>query len=140
MGGLIRGRVLVAGETAGLALVSREPLSFWGGYDSRTGKITERGHPLSGQVAAGRILALPFTRGSSTTTAVFVESVRAGTAPNAILTIGVDSFLSLASIVSDELYGRSVPVIALEVNDYAYLETGQRIEIRADGALVVSSP
>jgi predicted aconitase with swiveling domain len=140
MGRMIRGRALVPGETAGIALVSREPLSFWGGYDSRTGEITERDHPLSGQIAADRILALPCTRGSSTTTAVFVESVKVGTAPKAILTEGVDSFLSLASIVAEELYGRAIPVIALEADDYRCLETGQRIEIRAEGVLVVSNP
>ena len=135
---MIRGRVLVAGEASGIALVCPEPLSFWGGYDSRTGEITERRHPLSGQIAAGRILALPFTRGSSTTTAVFLESVKAGTAPNAIITEGVDSFLSLASIVADEMYGRAIPVIAVNADDYRRLETGQRLEIKADGALVIS--
>jgi predicted aconitase with swiveling domain len=137
---LMRGRPVVAGEASGVALVSREPLSFWGGYDSRTGAITERRHPLSGQIAAGRILALPFTRGSSTTTAVFVESVRSGTAPKAVITAGVDCFVSLASIVADELYGKTIPVIAVETDDYRRLETGQRVEIKADGTLAVSSP
>ena len=36
--------------------VSAEPLSFWGGYNYHTGEITDRRHPLSGQVAAGRVL------------------------------------------------------------------------------------
>ena len=136
---LIHGKAVVPGEASGIALVSPEPLSFWGGYDSRTGEIIERRHPLSGQIAAGRILALPFTRGSSTTTAVFLESVKAGTAPKAIITEGADAFLSLASIVADEMYGKAIPVIAVNADDYRRLETGQRVEIKADGALVISS-
>ena len=109
MAELIRGQVVVAGTAAGELLVSRAPLSFWGGYDSRTGEIIDCRHPLSGQIAAGRVLALPNTIGSSTTTAVLLEAIRAGTAPAAILTIGVDSFLALASVVSNEMYGRVIP-------------------------------
>ena len=88
-----------------------EPLSFWGGYDFKTGEIIDKHHPLAGVRAAGRILAVPFSKGSSTTTAVLLEAVRAGTAPAAILTTGVDSFFALASIVADVMYGRSFPVV-----------------------------
>jgi len=56
---LMRGRVVVAGEATGEVLLSSQPLSFWGGYDHRTGEIIDRRHPLSGQIAAGRILATP---------------------------------------------------------------------------------
>ena len=59
------GRPLVAGEAQGELLVSTEPLSFWGGFDSGTGEIIDRRHPLSGKNAAGRVLAIPGTRGSS---------------------------------------------------------------------------
>ena len=38
---VLRGRVIIPGEARGQALVSREPLSFWGGYDWKTGEITE---------------------------------------------------------------------------------------------------
>ena len=70
-------------------------------------------HPLSGEVAAGRVLVVPFSRGSSTTTAVLLEAARAGTAPAAIVTTGVDSFFALASIVARELYGRPIPIVAV---------------------------
>jgi predicted aconitase with swiveling domain len=134
---LIQGKPLVAGEAAGRALVSHEPLSFWGGYDQETGEITDRRHPLSGQVAAGRVLAIPSARGSSTTTAVLLEAVRAGTAPSALLTTGADSFLALASIVADELYGRPIPVVALTQADFARLETGQWLRLSEDGTIEV---
>jgi predicted aconitase with swiveling domain len=135
--GVIYGRVIVAGEGAGEALVSQEPLSFWGGYDHRTGEIIDRRHPLSGQVAAGRVLAVPFTRGSSTTTAVLLEAVRAGTAPAAILTTGDDTFLALASIVAEELYGQALPVVALTPPDFARLRMGQRLRVIEDGRVLV---
>src|SRR4051812_6600555 len=134
---MIAGRIVVAGRAEGDALVTSEPLSFWGGYDFHTGAIIDRHHPLAGVRATGRILAVPFSKGSSTTTAVLLEAVRAGTAPAAILTTGVDAFFALASIVAGEMYGKSFPVIALEPADFATLKTGERIAIDASGLVEI---
>jgi predicted aconitase with swiveling domain len=132
---VIAGRPIVAGRAEGDALVTHESLSFWGGYDFHTGEIIDRHHPLAGVRAAGRILAVPFSKGSSTTTAVLLEAVRAGTAPAAILTTGIDSFFALASIVADVMYGKSFPVVALEPADFAALETGMRLSVEPSGAV-----
>jgi len=130
---ILLGRPIVEGEAEGEALVTSEALSFWGGYDFHTGTIIDRHHPLAGVRAAGRILAVPFSKGSSTTTAVLLEAVRAGTAPAAILTTGVDSFFALASIVADVMYGKSFPVIALEPADFASLSTGVTLRVDRTG-------
>jgi len=120
-------------------LVSTEPLSFWGGYDFRSGAIIDRRHPLAGAIAAGRVLCVPFTRGSSTTTAVLLESVKAGAAPAAIITAGVDSFLALASIVADTLYGTPIPLVAVGAEAFARLQTGMALEVNEDGRVVVQA-
>lgn len=135
MAKVIIGRAIVAGVAQGEALVSNDPLSFWGGYNHQTGEITDRRHPLSGAIAAGKILALPFTRGSSTTTAVLLEAVRAGTAPAAIITTGMDSFFALASIVADEMYQKAIPIIAVSKEDFITIKTGDAIEISADAKI-----
>jgi predicted aconitase with swiveling domain len=134
-----QGQVVIAGQAQGPALAANEPLSFWGGYDHATGEIIDRRHLLSGQHAAGRILCLPFTRGSSTTTAVLLEAVRAGTAPAAIITTGVDTFFALASVVADEMYSQPVPLLALPAEDFARLRTGDWIAIDGDGTVMVRS-
>ena len=133
--GVIFGRAIVAGDARGEALVTDELLSFWGGYDFRTGEIIDRHHPLAGVRAAGRILAVPFSKGSSTTTAVLLEAVRAGTAPAAILTTGTDSFFALASIVAELMYGKAFPVVALADADFASLETGMHLAVDRSGAI-----
>lgn len=132
---LIQAKPVVAGSAKGEALVSQEPLSLWGGYDQKTGEIIDRRHPLSGQVAAGRVLVLPYSRGSSTTTAVLLEALRAGVAPAAILTTGEDAFFALAGIVAEEMYGSGIPILALDRAAFERLETGQWIEIDADGTI-----
>ena len=131
----MRGRAIVPGEAEGDALVTTEALSFWGGFDFRTGEIIDKHHPLAGVRASGRILAVPFSKGSSTTTAVLLEAVREGTAPAAILTTGADTFFALASIVADVMYGKPFPVVALEPADFARLETGMRLRVEASGAI-----
>lgn len=132
---LIRGRALVAGEVAAEILASTEPLSFWGGYDQLTGEIIDRRHPLSGSNAAGKVLVLPLTRGSSTTTAVLLEAVRRGTAPAALLTDGADTFLTLASVVADEMYGKPIPIVALDRRDFDRARVAAAARVHADGSI-----
>jgi predicted aconitase with swiveling domain len=132
---VISGRTIVAGEADGEALVTHDALSFWGGYDFHTGEIIDKHHPLAGVRASGRILAVPFSKGSSTTTAVLLEAVRAGTAPAAILTTGPDAFFALASIVADVMYGKSFPVISLDASDFASLQTGEHLSIESSGVI-----
>lgn len=133
--GVMCGTPAVSGNASGRLLVTTEPLSFWGGYDPLTGEITDRRHPLSGVNAAGAILALPETRGSSTTTAVLLEAIHRGTAPAALLTQGVDSYLALGAIVAQELYGVTLPVVALEAEDFKRLRSGEIVQLAEDGTL-----
>ncbi len=134
---VLEGRALVAGEAAGPLLVASEPLSFWGGYDADTGEIIDRRHALSGLNASGHILAIPSTRGSSTTSAVLLEAIRAGKAPAAILTSEVDAFLALASIVADEMYRSALPVVALRSEDFSRLRSGVRATVERSGRVRV---
>jgi len=135
----IQGKAFIAGSASGSALTSNEPLSFWGGYDWKTGEIIDRRHPLSGEIARGKILAIPFTRGSSTTTAVLLEAIRAGTAPNAIITTATDFFFALASVVATELYDKPIPLVAISESDFAQLRTGDQIELKDNGTIFVNA-
>ena len=134
---VFQGKVIIRGQAFGAALVSPEPLSFWGGYDWRTGEIIDRRHALSGWIAKDKILAIPFTRGSSTTTAVLLEAIRAKTAPAAIITTDTDFFFALASIVAEELYASPLPLVALTASDFAKLHTNDQIHILEDGKVIV---
>lgn len=127
----------MGGDARGRLLVGEQPLSFWGGYDAATGTIIDGRHDLAGRDAAGLVLAIPGSRGSSTTTAVLLEAVRQGTAPSAILTRGVDTFLALAAVVAQELYGTTLPVVALEPSAFHALPAGAMATVRFDGTVRV---
>ena len=81
MSGPTENRVMVAGSAMGDALVLEEPLSFWGGLGPETGEIIDRRHPQSGTIATGRVLVMPSGRGSSSSSSVLAEAIRAGTGP-----------------------------------------------------------
>ena len=139
MAHVVHGTPVIPGNITATAIVSSEPLSFWGGYDAQSGEIIDRRHPLTGVRAAGRVLAVPLTRGSSTTTAVLLEAIRSGTAPAAVITTGVDAFLALASVVAGELYGRSIPIVSLSEDDFRTLSCEATVTIAADGTVTVST-
>ena len=136
----LTGRPVVPGRAQGVALVCRQPLSLWGGFNPKTGQIVDRRHEQSGQVAAGRVLVLPRTKGSSTGSACLLESIRAGTAPAAIITAEPDAIVALGSIVADELYGRCVPVVSLDAEAFASLRDGDAVAIEPDGTVTVGGP
>ncbi len=133
-GARIHGRVVVAGTASGAVLYATQPLSFWGGYDAASGRITDTHHPLAGETASGKTLVLPATRGSSTTTAVLLEAIRRETAPAALITRGVDSFLALACVVGQEMYGRSPALVAVGKDEFRRLADWPVLEL-ADGTL-----
>lgn len=134
---VLQGKAIIPGEARGAALVCNEPLSFWGGYDWKTGEIIDRRHMLSGAIATDRILAVPFTRGSSTTTAVLLEAIRAKTAPAALITTDTDFFFALASVVADEMYASPLPVVALSEEDFARLKTNDNVRITTRGEVIL---
>ena len=131
------GRAVVPGSAEGLALVSREPLSFWGGFSPRTGEIIDRRHELSGHVAKGRVFVFPQGRGSSTSSATLLESIKTRVAPAAIINLRVDPILALGSIVADELYHQVIPVVVLPEKDFFSIKQDDHVIVKPDGTVVV---
>ncbi len=111
----------------GEALVLDEPLSLWGGLDPATGRIVDARHPQRGASVSGRVLAMSAVRGSSSSSSVLAEAVRAGTAPLAVLLGERDLILSVGSAVAEELYGVRVPIVVWPRARLAALRTGDRV-------------
>lgn len=110
----LTGRTLVEGEASGEVLALSVPLSFWGGLDAATGRVIDRSHPALGRCVAGRILAMPGGRGSSSSSAVLAEAIRRGTGPAAIVLSEPDPIIAVGAIVALRLYGRACPVVVCD--------------------------
>ena len=131
------GKPVVAGKAEGTALVSNEPLSFWGGLDPNTGEIIDRRHELSGSNAAGKIFVFPQGRGSSTSSGTLLESIRSGVAPAAIINLRTDPILALGAIIADELYQQTMPIVVLSEGDFHSIREGDHLIIESDGSVKV---
>jgi predicted aconitase with swiveling domain len=126
-------RALVPGPAAGPALVLTAPLSFWGGVDEVDGTIIDRRHPQAGERVTGTVLVMPSGRGSSSSSSVLAETIRAGTGPAAIVLAEPDGILALGSLVASMLYGTTTPVVVVDDGIYRALATEARVEIRSTG-------
>ena len=135
----LTGKPVVAGSAEGTALVSKEPLSFWGGLDLSTGEIIDRRHERSGEVVTGRVFVFPRGKGSSTSSATLMESIKTGVAPAAIVNLKVDPILALGSIVSDELYNKTVPIVVLAEKDFYSIKEDDHLTIEPDGTVKIST-
>jgi predicted aconitase with swiveling domain len=139
VGKTLIGKPVVPGAAEGAALVSSEPLSFWGGISPRTGEVIDRRHELSGAIVTGRVFVFPTGRGSSTSSAILMESIRAGVAPAAIINVRVDPILALGSIVADELCGQAIPIVVLADEDFSCIEQDDYLVVKPDGKVLVNA-
>lgn len=122
------------GSGEGSLLVLDEPLSFWGGYDSAAGVITEPAHPQFGAGMAGKVLMMERAKGSSSSSSVLAEAIRNGTGPSAIVMRERDLIVALGCIVASELYGRDVPIAVVDAGTWsslAALPAGSVVRLRA---------
>ena len=127
----LRGEILVPGASGeGTALVLSAPISFWGGVDPKSGRISDVRHPECGQNISGKVLFLSGTIGSSSASAVLMELVHAGHAPAALVLHEADAILLLGLIVAREM-GWATPV-AVKLSRDAFIAFKHR-QVRVGG-------
>jgi predicted aconitase with swiveling domain len=122
---------VIQGRGQGRALVSAEALSFWGDVDPATGRVTNARHPLHGERLGGRVLVYPFGRGSCTTSNILLELIRTGQAPAAIVTRSVEPVLAVGPLVGEALYGRTIPMVTVEADEFARIRAGDWLVVDA---------
>ena len=127
--GAQQGTWLLASEKPVAAPLLRltEQLSFWGGVDARTGKIIQVRHAQCGAGIAGKILALPGTIGSSSSSAVLLELIRAGLAPAALVMAEPDAILLIACLAAREMGWRPPPALKLDTKSQEKMQPGQYV-------------
>jgi predicted aconitase with swiveling domain len=130
-GATIRAVPLVPGEGEGPVLVLDEPLSFWGGLDSTSGRVIDHWHPQRDRSVTGAVLVMPAGRGSSSGSSVLAEAIRLGTGPAAILLLTRDAIVTVGAMVAAELYGSACPVALIDPADLAAIRAAGRVRVRA---------
>ena len=134
----VSAEVLCEGHGSGEILWLDEPLSFWGGTELDTGVITDVHHPQHGVSLAGRVVVMGASRGSSSSSSVLAEQIRAGVAPAAILLVSRDAIVTLGALAAEEVYGYRLPILLLDEAAMVGLPRGGPVAVHAttDGASV----
>jgi len=122
----LTGRIIRAGRCEGQALVSPEPLSFFGGVDAATGLVVEPRHPLQGQCIAGRVLVFPTAKGSTVGSYILYRLKKAGRAPAGIVNAESEAIVAVGAIIAE------IPM--LDRVDISQIRTGDWVTI--DGAMI----
>ncbi len=72
-------------EIVGDAIVTQSPITLLGFVDPLTGKITEEGHDLNGQIISNKVFVFPRGIGSTVGPYVLINLVKNNKAPLAII-------------------------------------------------------
>jgi predicted aconitase with swiveling domain len=128
---------VIWGSARGKVLRLDGPISFWGGVDPATGRLTEASERYAGESVAGRIMMIPETRGSSSSSAVLLELIHGRHAPAAIVLGAVDAILGLGILVAREMKWPAPPLFVLPRERQAVFCDGDRVEIGDDGQIFI---
>ena len=96
----MKGRVISPGKTEGVAIVSPEPIGFYGGIDIKTGVVIEKGHPLEGKSVTGKILVFPSGKGSTVGSYVIYGLKKNSVAPSGIINKETETIVATGVILA----------------------------------------
>jgi predicted aconitase with swiveling domain len=124
----MKGRTIMTGTAVGRALVSRTPISFYGGVDASSGMVIEQGHELEGQCITGMILVFPCGKGSTVGSYVIYGLQKNGVAPLALVNEETETIIATGAILA------GIPCV--DGIDIGEISTGDRLRVDGDAGLV----
>ncbi len=128
---LYQGRSIANGIAEGEALVTRQPLSIFGGVDPDSGLVKEREHELFGVKLSGKVLVMPPLKGSTAGTWILCRLSENGVAPSAIIITKADIILTAGAII-----GKIPTVDNFDFDPTMKFETGEKLRVNGDQGTV----
>lgn len=133
-----KGRALVGGTASGVALASRRAFTFAHGVEPETGIVTDVDSEMKGSTVEGKVLIYPYGKGSTTGSSWFLETVRCGKGPAAILTEGPDLTAVIGSVMARVVYKKTIPVLSgFPKSFYSTVKSGASLSVDGEKAEVV---
>ena len=132
-----QGRGCAAGEFEGEVVVSNQPFGFWQGMDPQTGVVIDKRHDAFGRLIKGKVFVFPFGRGSTGTPGIFLEAVRNGCAPGAIINVKSEPMIIMCALLAEAFFKVAIPIVDRVAGDLsAHLKTGDRVRINGTKGVV----
>ncbi len=125
----MKGRVINPGIAEGEAIVSNEPIGFYGGIDPKNGIVIEKGHELEGQCIKDKILIFPCGKGSTVGSYVIYGLKMNGFAPKAIINQEAETIVATGVILAD--------IPSIDMINIKEFKNGDRLIIDANKGTIV---
>jgi len=124
----MKGRSIYPGKVEGEALVSKEPLGFYGCLNPKTGVVIEKGHELEGKSVKGKILVFPCGKGSTVGSYVLYGLAANKVAPKAIINKETETIVATGVILG------GIPCV--DRIDISEIKTGDKLKVNAEAGTV----
>ncbi|HHQ45128.1 MAG TPA: DUF126 domain-containing protein [Candidatus Altiarchaeales archaeon] len=121
------GRIINRGRVEGEALVSKNPISFYGGVDPQTGVVKDKDSDINGQSISGKILVFPFGKGSTVGPYTIYQLAKNGKAPLAVVNVECETIVAVGCIIS------GIP--SVDRIDISKIKTGDKVLV--DGGKII---
>ena len=125
----LKGRIISKGKVQDEALVTSEPISFYGGVDPNTGEVIEKGHELQGKSVKGKILVFPTGKGSTVGSYTLYRLKKKGAAPAGIINMECETVVAVGAIISD------IPCV--DKIDISKIKTRDLVQIENDAVRII---
>ena len=119
---VFKGRTISPGKVEGEALVSKEPIGFYGGIDAKTGLFIEKGHELEGKPVKGKVLVFPCGKGSTVGSYVIYGLARNNQAPLAIVNKETETIVATGVILAGIPCVDGIPVEKISTGDHVVVD------------------
>ncbi|WP_292373876.1 MULTISPECIES: DUF126 domain-containing protein [unclassified Methanosarcina] len=127
----LKGRTISRGCAKGEVLLSRDPISFLGSVDPKTGVVIEENHALEGKSIQNKVLVFPHGKGSTVGSYVMYQLKKNGVAPSAIINLETEPIVAVGAIISE------IPLVdMLERNPYEVLNDGDLVLVNGSKGYV----
>ena len=129
---MMKGRVISPGKASGIALVSKEPVGFYGSVNIKTGIFIEKGHPLEGKSIKDMILVFPNGKGSTVGSYVIYGLAKNKVGPKAIINKETETIVATGVILA------GIPCV--DKIDIDQIHDGDHLSVDADSGTVTITP
>jgi uncharacterized protein len=120
----LKGRLIYKGKGEGEAIVTSQPISFYGGVDPNTGVVIEKGHELQGQSVKGKILVFPTGKGSTVGSYTLYRMKKNGTAPAGMINRECETVVAVGAIISEIPCVDKIDISKIKTGNWVIIEDG----------------
>jgi len=120
----LKGRIISRGITEAEALVTSQPISFYGGVNPDTGIVIEKGHELEGKNIKGKILVFPNGKGSTVGSYTLYRMKKNNTAPAGMINKECETIVAVGAIISDIPCVDKIDISKIKTGDIIKLDNG----------------